>query len=465
MNGTQQLHNGEVVTSNKAIAENKSFFYFIDKINTWLVNSLSSVKLTIVLLSLLAVMVLLGAWCPQIPQGGPGKVVEQFGPQTADYLIKMGIADIFHSLAFLLLISFITVNIIFGSFRHVFPKLKLLKSPMPWLRAEQINKMPVHYQFESSLSPADCENNLARTLKRLGYSVCINGSQLTAESGKFGRLAPTVTHIGLLTLLAGVILSSWTGFSGFKGVCPGETLSFLDAEHSQLWLGKLPNWTVRVNETHREDYPSGEAKQWYSNLSVLDRNGKVQKTQTISVNEPLSYNGVDVYQSSWGLKTLKIRFNNDAKQLSLQSMGKLFAAFLPLPQNAVIIFSIRDAQAPLRIFAKREDWSSPKLLSQVPLGGQTDLGGVSLIYEGTVAQTGLQYKCDPGLPIVYLAFIFIIGGISLAAVPHRQVWAQLKESPSGNNNNQLVTIGGTTKKGKISFARQIENIMEKLKND
>ena len=51
----------------------------------------SSVKLTIVLIALLAVFVLLGAWCPQISQAGQDKVIEQFGQPTADLLIKIGI--------------------------------------------------------------------------------------------------------------------------------------------------------------------------------------------------------------------------------------------------------------------------------------------------------------------------------------------------------------------------------------
>lgn len=429
-----------------------------DKIKSWLVNCFASAKLTIVLISLLATLVLLGAWCPQISQTGQSKVFEQFGEQTGQLLIKIGIADIFHSPAFLILIGLLTVNIIMGSFRHVFPKLKLLKIPMPYLNANQILKMPVHSQAINNLALSTASEYLVSYLKKDGYKVNLGQNQLTAEYGKIGRLAPTVTHIGLLTLLAGVIWTSLTGFSGFKPVMPGEIFWFDNAEHSQIWLGKLPSWSCIVKETSREDYPSGEAKQWYSNISVMDKRGKVVKQQTISVNNPLSYDGVDIYQSSWSLKELKIRFNDEAKILELQSMGKLFASFLPLPENAVLIFSVRDAQAPLRVFAKRKDWPGPKLLTQIPVGGTANLGNVSISYDGTIAQTGLQYKCDPGLPIVFVAFIFIIGGISLAAIPHRQLWAEVNRQ----DNSTVITLGGTTKKGKIGFAKQIAKLSEKL---
>ncbi len=436
-----------------------TFIIYSEKVKAWLSNSLASVKLTVFLISLMAVFVLLGAWCPQTSQGGQDKVFEQFGEQTGQFLINIGVANIFHSPAFLLLIGFLTVNIIFGSFKHVFPKLKLLKIPMPWLTANQILKMPVHNEFAANIPLSAMKNKVIAYLNKNGYKVKINGEQLTAEQGKFGRLAPTVTHIGLLTLLTGVIWTSLTGFSGFKPVIPGEVFQFGDAEHSKMWIGKLPNWSASVSETHREDYPSGEAKQWYSSIAVQDKEGKLIKEQTISVNNPLSYDGVDIYQSSWSLKSLKIRFGNELKTLSLQPMGKLFAAFLPLPDEAVLIFSVRDAQSPLRIFAKRKDWTAPKLLTQILPSKTANLGNVAVTYDGTIAQTGLQYKCDPGLPIVFIAFIFIIGGISLAAIPHKQIWAQLKENDS---NGTLVTIGGTTKKGKVSFARQIAKLVDQL---
>jgi len=349
---------------------------------------------------------------------------------------------------------------------------------MLWLNAQQITKLPMHNNFISNSPLSLCRDKLANTLRKSGYRVNINNNRLTAEWGKFSRLAPTVTHIGLLTLLAGVIWSSWTGFSGFKTAVPGEVFTLNDAEHSHLWLGKLPDWSIRVGQTHREDYASGEAKQWYSNLSVIDKDGKVLEKQTISVNNPLSYCGVDIYQSSWGLKSLKIRFNNDAKELDLQPMGKLFAAFLPLPHQSIIIFSVRDAQSPLRVFAKREDWSSPKFLTQIPISKSTNLGTVAISYDGIIPQTGLQYKCDPGFPVVFLAFIFIIGGISLAAIPHRQIWAQFDKvssnkdlsnkdpinssNPSISPDNTLVTIGGATKKSKISFAREISKLSAKI---
>jgi hypothetical protein len=46
----------------------------------------------------------------------------------------------------------------------------------------------------------------------------------------------------------------------------------------------------------------------------------------------------------------------------------------------------------------------------------------------------------------------------LAAIPHRQLWAEVNRQ----DNSTVITLGGTTKKGKIGFAKQIAKLSEKL---
>jgi cytochrome c biogenesis protein len=358
------------------------------------------------------------------------------------------------------------LNMIVGSFKHVFPKLKLLRLPMPLLSSEAIKKLPIHLDMVVDRNTAHSRAIVADWLKRRGYHISGENNFLTAEYGKHGKLAPSVTHVGLLSLLFGITITSFTGFSGFAAVTPGQSFDFDEAHHSKLWCGKIPKWAVRVNSTERQDYDSGDVKQWYSNLSVLDANNKEIKNQTISVNNPLSHDGVDIYQSNWALKGIKLKFNNKSEILDVQPMGKLNAAFLPLPDQSVLIFSVRNQSSPVRIFAKRKDWDSPKLLAQLNRNENAKLGEVTVVYEGTVAQTGLQYKSDPGFFIVCIAFVFIITGVSLAAVPYRQVWVHFKVEDANNaldKDQTIVSIGASTKKAKQSLRKQIIALGNHLK--
>jgi cytochrome c biogenesis protein len=427
----------------------------------------ASVKLTVTLLALIAATVLVGSWCPQESAVGQEKIIETFGETMALNLIQWGIADIFHSVWFLCLIGLLTLNMIACSVQRVFPKVRLMKLPMPWLKAPEIGRMPWHDTIAfnpQSTSEENLLDILTQKLKRQGYTVSRKDMRLTAEFGKFGRLAPTVTHIGLLTLLAGVTVTSWTGFSGFKPVRLGDDLTFQASEHSKLWIGKLPNWRVHVDATRRENYDTGEAKQWYSDLSVLAPQGNVLKKQQISVNNPLSYDNVDIYQSSWGLDSIKVAFNGNVHNMPLRTMGKTNAAFLPLDQNTILIFSLHDAAKPLRLFAKRPEWTSPKLLTEIPVGQSMNMGSVEVKYIGPVPVTGLQYKCDPGLPITYAAFAFIVMGVMLATVPHRHMWAAIADVAGEDEVQPLavLSLGGRSVKAKVGFERSMQKLVQSL---
>lgn len=425
----------------------------------------ASVRLTVLLLSLIALTVLVGAWCPQESQAGIQKVIEQFGEETALAFSKIGITDIFHSAWFLSLIGFLTINMIACSVQRVFPKVRSLKQSMPYLKREAIDKLAATRKEVLNIHPETALHRLGERLKRKGYVVRKDGTRLTAEFGKYGRLAPTITHIGLLTLLLGVTITSWTGFTGFQPIPVGSFMNFESSEHSKLWIGKLPKWSVKAEKSWREDYPSGDVKQWYTDLAVVDSDGKVMKRQQISVNNPLSYDNVDIYQSSWGLDRIVLTFNETVRVLNLRPMGKLYAAFLPLDEKTILLFSVRDQSKPLRVFAKADGWAGPKLLTEIPLNGSAKLGGVEVGYKKVFAITGLQYKCDPGLPITYVAFAFIMAGVMLAAVPHRQLWADACNLSNGNPQEACeLTVGGHSMKAKQAFAKSLNGIVENLGN-
>jgi cytochrome c biogenesis protein len=421
----------------------------------------SSLKLFFVLIALVGTTILIGSWCPQEAQVGKEKVIEQFGPDLGARMIQYGISDIFHTPFFLGLIGLLSINLICASCTRVFPKVKLLKQPMPMLGPNEINKMVTHHSVDVKVEPTNAISALAARLKKAGYKVDVQGSQLTAHWGKWGRLAATVTHIGLLTLLLGVTITSWTGFNGFEPILLHRSLEFAEAQHSKMWVGSLPKWTVRVDETHREDYPNGDPKQWYSTLSVLDPAGKVLKTQQISVNNPLSYDGVDIYQSSWGLHGINVLFNGHKQFLQLQQMGRVHAAVMPLDEKTIMLFSIRDPKQPIRLFAKIPEWPQPKLLQLLKKGEPAKLGGVTVTYDELVPATGLQYKSDPGLPITYLAFAFIMIGVSMATIPYRQVWAAAGQTERGTE----LVVGGTSRKAKNAFERSLTKLVDSVLTD
>jgi cytochrome c biogenesis protein len=424
--------------------------------------SMGTVKTAVTLIIVTAIFVLVGAWCPQESAVGQEKIIEQFGTNTAETLIKLGVTDLFHTPLFLLDIALLSISITVASFKKVFPRLKQLKLRLPPLAEAEISRLAVHDRMVVNDFPEHALNIVATQLKKSGYTVNVQNDRLVAEWGKFSRTAASVTHVGLMTLLVGVTISSWTGFSGFQPVRLGEKMSFATSEHSKLWIGELPKFELLVKSTRREDYPTGQAKQWYSDLAVIDPSGKVLTTQEISVNNPLSYGGVDTYQSTWGMDQIVISFNGVERKLDLRPMGQRYAAFLPLDPTTILIFSIKEQDQPLRIFAKRPEWQSPRMLTQISPGGSVKLGSVVVKYVRPIPVTGLQYKCDPGLPVTYVAFGFIMLGVSLAAFPHRKIWAATRVVQHADGASTMLAIGGMANKSKVGFERSFAKLLRSL---
>ncbi|MBL8086279.1 MAG: cytochrome c biogenesis protein ResB, partial [Candidatus Obscuribacter sp.] len=206
------------------------------------ISPLASVQLSVFLMTLMAATILLGAWCPQEAQVGQEKVFEAFDRPTAEFLVRSGITDIFHSPWFLTITALMTVNMVVVSFQRVFPKLKTYNREMPFFGGKEIGKLACNRKIDLRAgSQTAVLGQLTAALTRLGYKVKFSqGQGLKAEFGRLGRLAPTVTHIGLLSLLAGITITSWTGFNGFRPVLLEESLSFDDAKHASLWIGKMP---------------------------------------------------------------------------------------------------------------------------------------------------------------------------------------------------------------------------------
>src|SRR5579883_2836117 len=147
-------------------------------------SAFASVKLTIALMSLIALSILVGAWCPQESQVGFQKVVETFGPEMARNLRQLGITDLFHTPFFLALIGMITVNMVACSVQRVFPKARLLKQQMNFLGHREISKFADSMEAGLKCPAAEALTAFAAEMKKQGFSIRINEGKLTGEWAK-----------------------------------------------------------------------------------------------------------------------------------------------------------------------------------------------------------------------------------------------------------------------------------------
>lgn len=79
-----------------------------------------------------------------------------------------------------------------------------------------------------------------------------------------------------------------------------------------------------------------KVSQFHTDLSLFDIDGKEVMRKTISVNDPLRYEGVTIYQTDWSISALQILrndegpFNLAVAPLTVNGDKKLYGSFLPV---------------------------------------------------------------------------------------------------------------------------------------
>ncbi|MBZ0188815.1 MAG: cytochrome c biogenesis protein ResB, partial [Candidatus Obscuribacterales bacterium] len=375
---------------------------------------LASLNLTFILLALLIFLSMAGAWIPQADTISQSELTERFGTDGKNLLAITGLGNVFHSPLFLTVVSLVFINLICCTALTMAPRIKNKLMSKDFKSPEEIEQLSLTESFLSKR--VESPTALKKVFQQRGFKVRLFNQALVAEKGRLGWLAAPLTHLGLFILLAGVIVSSLTGYSGILFLSPGESLKLDHIQKTKPTLGAVPSWTVKLNSTYRDNYPNGKPKQWYSKLEIGDGKKVVRKGE-VSVNNPFLYDGVEFYQSDWKIEAVKLTLAGEEIRIPVQEMAGEYMGALPLIPQLLIIVSVENTGGPVKIYLKSDESQTPKLLTSLKSGGTHNLGRLSIKYDGIILKSGLQYKHDPGQPVVYTAFIFLFLGAIFVATP------------------------------------------------
>jgi len=440
----------------------------------------TSLRLAITLFIFIALTTLVGTILPEEPMVGAAKLVKKYGLENYKLLKSVGFTDVFHSWWYLGLLTALGLNLIAVSVIRVFPKAKKAFNFPTQIKEESIKRLPVSCEIEAN-SNLDL-TIIEKALKKENYQTKINENKLIAVKGSWHRLGASVTHVGILTVLLGSAITVLTGYNGMIQVSENEGFYITDLGQTTsqvksierenwlapiskmpIWFGRLPPYLIRVNKTWREDYKSGQPKQWFSDLSILDQNKKELTRKVIHVNDPLEYRGIDVYQSNWG-RFSEISLNGQSITVPIENFKGEEIAVIPLSSDIGLkLKPSRDAPVGrlpkdvLQIYSVslgNDNFS--KLISTVEKGKNTKLGPISIGYSGTQTLTGLQFKSNPGTLLMYPGFIFMILGVLIAFGSKKRIWATI--NPISNK----IIIGGSADRSKGKFFEEFEKIISQL---
>lgn len=420
---------------------------------------LADLKLAIVLLLAIAVFSITGTVIEQgqsiaFYQANYPEHPALFGFLTWKVLLVAGLDHVYRTWWYLALLILFGASLIACTFTRQLPALRWFSRTWNFYsQPRQFRKFALSAEF-----PKGDIDQLSSLLEQRKYKIFREGEKLYAHKGIVGRIGPIIVHAAMILVLVGGVIGATTGFIAQEMVPSGGTFKIDNVVDAGIWAApQIPkDWSVKVNRFWIDYLPTGEIDQFYSDLSVLDKDGKEVDRKTIHVNEPMKHNGVTMYQADWSIAAIQVRLNNSpvlqSPMAKLDAVGgRIWGTWLPLKPDMSDGVSLvaKDLQGLLLIYDM-----DGKLISTVRKGMAVEVKGVRLSIVDLIGSTGLQIKADPGIPIVYLGFGLLMLGVILSYVSHSQIW--------GLEHEGAIYIGGRTNRAQVTFEREFLGILDAI---
>ena len=426
---------------------------------------LTDLRLAIILLLIIAAFSIIGT---VIEQGQSVAFYQEnypespalFGFLTWKVIIILGLDHVYRTWWFLSLLIFFGASLTACTFTRQLPALKAARRWKFFDKPRRFQKLALSAEFDVEKGDFTSIKNLTEILQKRRYKVFHeDNNKLYARKGIVGKLGPIVVHIGIVVILLGSILGAMTGFMAQEIVASGDTFRVKNIIDAGPWsISQVPkDWSVKVNRFWIDYTSTGDIDQFYSDLSVLDEDGKEVDKDTIYVNHPLRHKGVTLYQTDWGIAAVKVRVNKSpifqlpTALLDTGGKGRLWGTWIPTKPDLSEGVSLlaRDLQGTVLIYD-----AGGKLVSTVHEGMSVEVNGVTLKILEVVGSTGLQIKADPGIPVVYGGFALLMLGVVMSYFSHSQVWVLQKE--------ENLYVGGKTNRAQVAFEGEMVEIFEQI---
>lgn len=376
-----------------------------------------------------------------------------FGFLSWRVILALGLDHVYKTSWFLSILILFGTSLTACTFTRQWPIFKVARRWSYYTKPRSFYKLAL-----SNFTPHQDLHDLPEILRQRRYHVFQEGATLYARKGLIGKIGPIVVHASMLLILIGAIWGSVTGFTAQAMIPSGSTSSITRVFQAGEWAAdQIPSWQIQVNNFWIDYSPQGRVKQFYSDLSIMDR-GQEVKRETIHVNQPLTYDGVTLYQADWTIDAVRARVNNSpsfrlpVKSLKSESGGDLWGTFVPTKPDfsAGVTVLIPDLQGTVLVYGEQGE-----LIGSVRSGSSLDISDQLTLYiDQVIGATGLQIKSDPGIPLVYAGFGLLMLGVIMSYVSHSQIWAL--------DTEEGLYLGGKTNRALVTFEREFFQILDTL---
>jgi cytochrome c biogenesis protein len=343
------------------------------------------------------------------------------------------------------------------------------------LRAVKIDKIPLNASVAVRGEEEDVRGRVAAFFATRGWEVRkreIAGDEwVFADKHNWARRGVLVAHIGFVIIAAGTSIYWAKGFSGTTAVISGQSITIPETK-ARITLDRFG---YRIDPVQTKSGTVFQPIDYVSDLTYSGSDGIAHRA-VLRVNHPLDIDGTDYYQASYGY-AIDFALTQNGAPVATSPRGPLkeggafpigtssraiqYVQFIgtidrrtglpgadPRPNNPGVVIEAFDG-----------DRAVGRAL--IPLGGSIDLGGgYRLAANRYTLYSGLQYRYDPGVPLVGVGAFVLLAGlcISFYLLPAR-LYVQI----TGSNRAWNVGIAATTVKGYTIYAEQFADLVDALK--
>ena len=361
-----------------------------------------------------------------------------FGFLSWDRIIYFGFDHVYKTWWFLLLIFLFGCSLVLCSFLQQLPSLKVAR------RCQFFRTNNTFYKLNNyTILTTRSFSKILASIKTEQYSIFQQKNLVYSYKGLIGRIAPIVVHFSMILVLVGTIVGSLFGFKAQEIVPKTENFHIQNILANGT-LTIIPQNVARVNDFWITYTKTKTISQFYSDISILNNKGNEIKRKTISVNYPFIHNGIYYYQTDWNLIGLRFKnINNQTIEYPLinasPNQEKIWLTWISnnqLTQNGIILL-VDNLEGYCSIYNE-----NGQFLGNLEINETLNLNQNLTLLE-ILSSTGLQIKTDPGIPLIYSGFFFLMISTLMSYITYSQVWMLQK-------NNQLF-IGGNTNRALFDF--------------
>ena len=422
---------------------------------------ISDLRVAIVLLLVIAVTSGVGT---AIPQREPADLYHRlYDPQpwlgllNGDGVLALQLDHVYSSGWFLGLLAWLALALLLCSWRRQWPALQAALRWIDYSTPRQLSKLSVAETLSTNTPKASLDQ-LAGLLQSQGWQIQRHDDRLAARKGLLGRVGPLLVHAGMVVLMLGAAWGALGGQRAEQYLAPGRSLELMDSRGSSQLTLALDHFSIQRD-------PAGRPEQFTSQLRILEGDGSggsLLKQAEISVNHPLRFQGVTLYQADWALATISLQLGKSPLlELPLQSFPQLgeqiWGIVLPTRPDGSepVLLSLGSEQGPVEIYGA----DGVSLARLAPGGPAVEVKGLPIRVESVLPASGILLKRDPGVPLVYAGFAIALAGGGLSLLATRQLWA-IAEQPAGQAGQ--LHVAGLCNRNLTGFAAELPQMLSQL---